>query len=66
MLPTIGGSVVGEHRLCAFGVRGCSHSAQAAAHLPLRLDAVRQTADEAGAPPEQVTNSIPDCRVSAH
>ena len=47
MLPSILG-LIAEHRLCAFAVRGCSQSVQAAAHLPLQLEGVVQTAEDVG------------------
>ncbi len=48
--PWVGGSGEAEYHVAAFGLRSCSHSVQAAAHLPLKLKAVRQTAEEAGVP----------------
>ena len=50
MLPTFAG-LMAEHHVSAFGLRSCSHSVQAAAHLPLKLEATRQTAEEAGVRP---------------
>ena len=55
--PNVGPPV--ETRLCAFAVRGCSQSQEAAAQLPAQMEGTVETAEAAGAT-ESASGPDPD------